>query len=268
MNHTLDYYSILGCERNASALQIKTRFRILAKKLHPDTAGDTEENRMNFLLVRNAWNTLSDPDKRKVYDSLLESSRSMKQREGERSFLAGKEGFVYKANDQIYSFLNFIFWEIEDFLTSSSQAELNATPENKTRRHYIICILVFFDKWLLTPAGFPDYFMSARKLENTDPEEWILRLGGAGPKTGYQAYLGVKDFFYSLRKRMDRFLEKFQVHHLSSEVGADGLMLIDCIIECQNFALYYLSYILDENNTYDNIPPFAYSRDLFRMRFV
>ncbi|MDO4405140.1 MAG: DnaJ C-terminal domain-containing protein [Atopobiaceae bacterium] len=62
-----NYYDILGVKRDAAQDEIKKAFRKLAAKYHPDAGGDEEK----FKEVSEAYNTLSDPEKRKEYDQLL-----------------------------------------------------------------------------------------------------------------------------------------------------------------------------------------------------
>jgi len=59
-----DYYQVLGLERSASADEIKKAFRKKAHEFHPDKGGDAEQ----FKLVNEAYQTLSDPQKREQYD--------------------------------------------------------------------------------------------------------------------------------------------------------------------------------------------------------
>lgn len=64
-----DFYKILGVPRNANTNQIKKAYRKLAKELHPDRAGDDNpEAHEAFQDLGAAYEVLSDPDKRKVYD--------------------------------------------------------------------------------------------------------------------------------------------------------------------------------------------------------
>ncbi len=64
---TKDYYAILGLERNASDNEIKKAFRRRARECHPDVCsdGDAEER---FKAVNEAYDVLSDPAKREMYD--------------------------------------------------------------------------------------------------------------------------------------------------------------------------------------------------------
>jgi len=62
-----DYYDVLGVKRNASADEIRAAFRALARKYHPDVnkAPDAEAK---FREASEAYEALSDPEKRKIYD--------------------------------------------------------------------------------------------------------------------------------------------------------------------------------------------------------
>jgi curved DNA-binding protein len=61
-----DYYQILGVPRGASADEIKKAYRKLAHQYHPDKAG--KENEAKFKEINEAYQVLSDPEKRRVYD--------------------------------------------------------------------------------------------------------------------------------------------------------------------------------------------------------
>jgi curved DNA-binding protein CbpA len=65
-----DYYATLGVARDASADDIKKAFRKLARLYHPDTAKDKKNAEAKFKEINEANEVLSDPDKRKKYDTL------------------------------------------------------------------------------------------------------------------------------------------------------------------------------------------------------
>ena len=63
-----DYYDVLGIDRNADEKTIKKAYRKLAKKYHPDTNAGNPDAADKFKEVNEAYDILSDPKKKKMYD--------------------------------------------------------------------------------------------------------------------------------------------------------------------------------------------------------
>ena len=63
-----DYYDVLGVSRDADDKKIKQAFRKLAKKYHPDTNQGNADAERKFKEVNEAYDVLSDKEKRKLYD--------------------------------------------------------------------------------------------------------------------------------------------------------------------------------------------------------
>ena len=79
MSTKRDYYEVLGVSRDADSSAIKKAYRKLAKKYHPDTNAGSTAAEDKFKEITEAYDILSDPEKRKLYDQY--------------GFIAFQEGF-------------------------------------------------------------------------------------------------------------------------------------------------------------------------------
>jgi curved DNA-binding protein CbpA len=68
---SIDLYTVLEAWPTSSTEDIKKNYFRLAKLYHPDVAGDKPENRERFKQINEAYSTLSDPQKRHLYDESL-----------------------------------------------------------------------------------------------------------------------------------------------------------------------------------------------------
>jgi curved DNA-binding protein len=64
----IDYYKILGINKNATQKDVKSAYRKLARKHHPDLNPNDKDAKKNFQLINEANEVLSDPEKRRKYD--------------------------------------------------------------------------------------------------------------------------------------------------------------------------------------------------------
>ncbi|MER3558845.1 MAG: molecular chaperone DnaJ, partial [Armatimonadota bacterium] len=63
-----DYYAILGVPRNATEKEIKAAYRKLARQYHPDVNPGDKNAEERFKEINEAYQVLSDPEKRAAYD--------------------------------------------------------------------------------------------------------------------------------------------------------------------------------------------------------
>ena len=70
-----DYYAILGLERGAANREIKKAYRKLVRKWHPDLNPNDPTCRARIQEVNEAYEMLSDPEKRKAYEGRIEEGR-------------------------------------------------------------------------------------------------------------------------------------------------------------------------------------------------
>ena len=70
MDKPKNYYKILEVETDASEEEIKLGYRKLAKKYHPDLNRNDPHAKDKFIELKEAYEILIDPEKRKIYDQL------------------------------------------------------------------------------------------------------------------------------------------------------------------------------------------------------
>lgn len=92
MNAEKDLYAVLGVPRNATQDQIKKAYRDLARKHHPDMNQGDKKSEEKFKEIQHAYETLSDPEKKKTYDMFGTSSFGG-QRTGGGSYRQYSRGF-------------------------------------------------------------------------------------------------------------------------------------------------------------------------------
>ena len=63
-----DYYEVLGVDKSASEDEIKRAYKKMARKYHPDLNPDNKEAEEKFKEVNEAYEVLSDSDKKARYD--------------------------------------------------------------------------------------------------------------------------------------------------------------------------------------------------------
>jgi curved DNA-binding protein len=111
----IDYYKILGVDKNASQEDIKKAYRKLARKLHPDLNPNDKEAHKKFQQLNEANEVLSDAEKRKKYDQYgkdwqhaeqFEQAHQSQRRQGK----AGKQSFYEEFEGGDFSdFFNSMF---------------------------------------------------------------------------------------------------------------------------------------------------------------
>ena len=92
---TKDYYDILGVARDASGEDIKRAYRGLARKHHPDVSDDKSDAEHRFKEINEAYEVLSDPNKRAQYDRFGTVGNGASPGPGDFGFGAGSFGDIF-----------------------------------------------------------------------------------------------------------------------------------------------------------------------------
>jgi len=94
----MDYYKILEVSENADILKIKKQYRKLAMKYHPDKNAGDERAAKKFREITEAYEVLSNEEKRKEYDYKRENENNHTKKKND------KENFKNKYSENNFSF--------------------------------------------------------------------------------------------------------------------------------------------------------------------
>ena len=118
MAEYIDYYKVLGLDKNASTEDIKKAYRKLARKYHPDLNPDNAEAKKKFQQINEANEVLTDPEKRKKYDQYgenwkhadqFEQARQQQGRGGSRGGFTGFGGADFGDGGEFSDFFEQFF---------------------------------------------------------------------------------------------------------------------------------------------------------------
>ncbi len=108
----IDYYKILEIEKTASEADIKKAYRKLARKLHPDLNPNDKEAHKKFQTINEANEVLSDPEKRKKYDTYgkdWQHAEQFEQQAQQRRQNSGGQQFTDNDDGDFSSFFESMF---------------------------------------------------------------------------------------------------------------------------------------------------------------
>jgi curved DNA-binding protein len=181
-----DYYKILGVDRNANKEEIKRAYRKLALKTHPDRNPGDSKAEEKFKEINEAYQVLSDPEKRSRYNQLGESY-SQWQQGGARTgnfnwedwYASGQSG-----NVRTGGFEDILGSEFSEFFRSifggMAGAGMSSTPSGATQRSRRSTIPSYQQEVVISLAEV--YQGTSRKIE-VDGRRLEVKIP-AGAKTG------------------------------------------------------------------------------------
>ncbi|MBN2353350.1 MAG: J domain-containing protein [Spirochaetales bacterium] len=257
------YYDVLGVASGAADTDIKAAFRKLALRHHPDKNSNSPESETLFKIIRHAYETLSDPATRAEYDAYLKTSSAFRGRPASTAAALppvadGSEAF----REIVWSRLNILLWDIEDFLRENADLDWNRVHAGRKMSQYLLAPLLFIDRWILDAAGFSDHFWDARGAKGMSRDDFFSdlwrRLSGDG--RGWNIYVNVRDYFYDVRRRMNDFLNRARAADLLKPVSGAAVRIVDAVLEAQGLTVHHLCYLKDVlGGGTEPLAPFRYS---------
>lgn len=114
----IDYYKVLGLNKNATDAEIKKAYRKLARQHHPDVNPDNKDAHKKFQQINEANEVLSDPEKRKKYDKYGKDWQHGEEYEKQqRAYQNTRGGNAFGGGNYEYS-ENFGGGDFSDFFSS------------------------------------------------------------------------------------------------------------------------------------------------------
>lgn len=99
----IDYYKVLGIDKKATVSDIKSAYRKLARKYHPDLNPNDADAKKNFQQINEANEVLSDPEKRKKYDKYGKDWQHAEQFENAKQYQEQPSDFRGQKNSRTQS---------------------------------------------------------------------------------------------------------------------------------------------------------------------
>lgn len=99
----IDYYNVLGLTKTASEKEIKSAYRKLARKYHPDLNPNDAEAEKKFKQINEANEVLSDPEKRKKYDQYgkdWQHAEEFEKAKSQRQSRGGSRQYTYSGRQE------------------------------------------------------------------------------------------------------------------------------------------------------------------------
>ena len=93
-----DYYDVLGVKKNSTKQEVKSAYRKLAKKYHPDMNKDNPEAERLFKEITEAYNVLSDEEKRRLYDQFGHAAFDGSMGDDPGKYADDQDSFYWKNN--------------------------------------------------------------------------------------------------------------------------------------------------------------------------
>jgi curved DNA-binding protein CbpA len=214
-----NYYQLLNITETASHQEIKSAFRKLALRHHPDKNRNSPESASYFKVLLNAYEVLTDKDRRKQYDTFLQARRGQDKKSAQSAAAAPPQ--PENTIQTMYNQLNMFLWDIEDFLRELDPVILFEEFSGTPLWVYMEKLLKYIDKWTFDHRQFEDHVFPVQS----------------------RSKLALLNYFYNIRVRADKYFKELTFDDLVRLVPGLNIMKIDIFFEVFKHTTYYLTNI-------------------------
>ena len=220
-----DYYEVLGVGKNATDEELKKAFRKLAKKYHPDANPDNkEEAEKNFKEVNEAYEVLSDKQKRQMYDQFGFN--------GPQGFNGGGQGGYYSYGSGFDGFGGFSdfgdFGDLGDIFSSFFGGGSSRSRNNSTYARKGADLRVNLD------ITFEEAYSGVEKEISISRNERCSSCDGSGAKRGTSAEkCSVCNGTGKIKQVVTTPFGQMATQKICSHCGGDGKVIKEPCPECK-----------------------------------
>lgn len=132
----IDYYAVLGVNKNATADEIKKAYKKLARKYHPDLNPDKPEAKIKFQEINEANEVLGDPEKRKKFDQYGKDWKHADQFEAQQQARQSAYGQAGNFGGSAYEWSYSDGSEFSDFFESMFGSSRQRGQRTSSYSHY------------------------------------------------------------------------------------------------------------------------------------
>jgi molecular chaperone DnaJ len=180
MATTNDYYNILGVQKNSSEEEIKTAYRKLALKLHPDKNPGDKIAEEKFREVTEAYEILKDPQKRSQYDQFGKST--FQQGRGPGGFSNGFGFAGFDISDALRAFMQDFEGETEYDIGESPFGNIFGRRSRRTKNHSV----KGSDLQIKLPLSLEEISTGIQKVLKIKRKDRCSVCSGSGSKDGHK----------------------------------------------------------------------------------
>jgi molecular chaperone DnaJ len=211
-----DYYEVLGVDKNVSDEELKKAYRKLAKKYHPDANPDNKkEAEAKFKEVNEAYENLSDPQKRRMYDQF--------GHDGPAGFGGGQGGGYYSYST---GFDGFDMGDLGDIFSSFFGGGRTTTRRNNGPTKGA-------DLRYNMEITFEESFLGVQKEINVNKEDTCNSCHGSGAKPGSKVdTCTMCNGTGQIRQMQTTILGQMQTTRTCPTCHGEGKIIRDACDEC------------------------------------